>query len=502
MEGFTSALSGELMKIKEEIETYARGHGLDFHDIIYEVCDFDTISVLAAQGGFPTRYPHWRFGMEYDQLSKGRTYGLQRIYEMVINTNPVYAYLLRANHLVDQKIVMAHVCGHADFFKNNVWFAGTNRKMMDVMANHGTKIRRYMDRHGVEKVEGLIDKALSLENLLDMNELFHLQEKSKETKDAEKKEAEESNENSFSGMGKALKTFLKSKDRQQSKKTPEKKDEHPEKVLLTNTKLPTRDVMRFLATQAPIEEWEADIVGILCDEAYYFLPQRVSKIMNEGWASYWHSTIMTTQVLRSHEIVDYADHHSGVVATSKNSINPYKIGLEIYRDIESRWNTGRFGKDYNECPSMKDKENWDKKMGLGRSQIFEVRKIYNDVNFIDEFLTPELCVEQKLFTTKFNPRTGRMEIDSRDFAAIKQKLLSQLTNFGSPIIEVTDANYNNRGELLMTHVHSGVDLDVNYAADTMKNIYSIWKRPVTTVTHYDDREVLLTFDGHEFKAVK
>jgi stage V sporulation protein R len=97
------------------------------------------INILAAQGGFPSRYPHWRFGMDYDQLSKGYTYGLQKIYEMVINTDPCYAYLLQANNWVDQKIVMAHVYGHNDFFKNNAWFSNTNRKMMDVMANHGRR---------------------------------------------------------------------------------------------------------------------------------------------------------------------------------------------------------------------------------------------------------------------------------------------------------------------------------------------------------------------------
>ena len=102
---------------------------LDFYPVQFEVCDYDTINILAAQGGFPSRYPHWRFGMDYDQMSKGYRYGLQKIYEMVINTNPCYAYLLRANNLVDQKTVMAHVFGrHADFFKNNYWFSGTNRK--------------------------------------------------------------------------------------------------------------------------------------------------------------------------------------------------------------------------------------------------------------------------------------------------------------------------------------------------------------------------------------
>ncbi len=160
----TKPISGELLALKNQIEKYAIDYGLDFFPQIFEVCDYDTINILAAQGGFPSRYPHWKFGMDYDQLSKGYTYGLQKIYEMVINTNPCYAYLLQVNNWVDQKIVMAHVYGHNDFFKNNAWFSNTNRKMMDVMANHGTKIRRYMERYGTDAVETFIDKVLSLEN--------------------------------------------------------------------------------------------------------------------------------------------------------------------------------------------------------------------------------------------------------------------------------------------------------------------------------------------------
>ena len=105
----TEPIKDELLKLKQEIEKFAIDYGLDFHPVIFEVCNYDTINILAAQGGFPSRYPHWRFGMDYDQLSKGYRYGVQKIYEMVINTNPCYAYLLRANNLVDQKTVMAHV---------------------------------------------------------------------------------------------------------------------------------------------------------------------------------------------------------------------------------------------------------------------------------------------------------------------------------------------------------------------------------------------------------
>jgi stage V sporulation protein R len=494
----TKPLEGELLRIRDEIHGYALEFGLDFHEVRFEVCDYDTINILAAQGGFPSRYPHWRFGMDYDQLSKGYAYGLQKIYEMVINTNPCYAYLLNANHLVDQKIVMAHVYGHADFFKNNAWFANTDRNMMAVMANHGTKIRRYMEKYGQNRVEEFIDRVNSIENLIDVGTLFETPE-SRRQSDERMKVASEEIANQTDDRSNALKSFMRAKDRNQ----PGPVAPVEEAVNLRDKKVVSpRDVMYYILDNAPLEEWESDILGILRDEAYYFLPQRLTKIMNEGWASYWHSHIMTTRALKASEIIDYADHHAGVMAMSKQNINPYKIGIELYRDIEYRWNTGRFGKEYNECEDMAVKHSWNKNLGLGRQKIFDVRKTHNDVSFIDEFFTPEFCERQQLFTYKFNPRTGRNEIETRDFMDIKNKLLTQLSNFGSPVIEVESGNFQNRGELLLRHVHQGVDLDFGYASDTLRNLFALWKRPVNITSRQEDQNITLSFDGKEFKQVK
>ena len=495
-------ITGELLALKNEIEGYAIDYGLDFFPQVFEVCDYDTINILAAQGGFPSRYPHWKFGMDYDQLSKGYAYGLQKIYEMVINTDPCYAYLLQANNWVDQKIVMAHVYGHNDFLKNNAWFSHTNRKMMDVMANHGTKIRRYMERYGYDTVETFIDKVLSLENLLDINELFETSALKRRRQEMDKQEKVESEDDGYliDDRSAALKSFMRTKARS-SKKEEKKEDEEQNAIFAERAATRTRDVLGYLIQYAPIEEWQADIIGILREEAYYFLPQRLTKIMNEGWASYWHSTIMTKKALDASEIVEFADKHAGVMQMSRQNINPYKVGIELMRDIEYRWDRGMFGKEYNECTDMKQKLHWDKKLGLGKEKIFEVRKSHNDISFIDEFLTPEFCERQQLFTYKYNPRSGRYEIDSKDFEAIKQKLLSQLTNFGQPIIEVEDGNFMNRKELLLYHVHYGVDLDVNFANETLRNLYSIWRRPVNLKTRYEDKEVIFHFDGKEFKPL-
>mgnify|MGYP000327212138 CR=1 FL=1 len=146
-----------LADLQQEIEGWARDYGLKFWDTIFEILDYDELSQVAAYGGFPTRYPHWRFGMQYDELMKGYSYGLQKIYEMVINTVPAHAFLLEGNMLVDHKTVMAHVYGHVDFFKNNFFFSRTNPRMLDEMANHASRVRRLVDQLGIEEVENFLD---------------------------------------------------------------------------------------------------------------------------------------------------------------------------------------------------------------------------------------------------------------------------------------------------------------------------------------------------------
>ena len=481
-------LPPHLRDIQKEIEGYARAFGLDFYETIFEVLGYDEINMVAAYGGFPNRYPHWRFGMEYEQLSKGYEYGLSKIYEMVINNNPSYAYLLESNMDVDQKLVMAHVYGHVDFFKNNFSFQHTNRKMMDVMANHATRVRRIIDRVGIELVETFIDRCLSLENLINQH-APHFPARPRD-EDADKP----IEVRGFKTDREYMSQFINPKEflDQQRKKL---EDERAQKKKFPER--PERDVLFFLLENAPLERWEADVLSVIREEAYYFAPQGQTKIMNEGWASYWHSTIMTTRALKDSEIIDYADHHSGTMGTRPGAINPYKLGIELWRHVEERWNKGRFGKEYDECDDLRARRAWDRKLGLGRGKIFEVRKHYNDITFIDEFLTADFAAEQKLFVYGFNEKANRWEILDREFQKVKKKLLQQLTNFGQPIIEVIDGNFENRGELLLAHRHDGVDLRIDYAKDTLVNLQAMWRRPVGIVTRIDGKGVLMRFDGRD-----
>lgn len=484
-------LPADLAHWRDIIKKEAANYGLDFYETIFEVLDWKQMSEVASYGGFPNRYPHWRFGMEYEQLSKSYSYGLSKIYEMVINNDPCYAYLLHSNHMVDQKLVMAHVYGHCDFFKNNYYFLPTAKNMMDQMANHKVRVSRYIDKLGYEKVESFIDVCLSIDNLIDFQKPFQ-----KEKRQVEEEEEEEEDVHRIRVDKEYLEEYINPDafldlQKERMKQEKKKKKKTPQE--------PTLDVMGFLRDHAPLTRWEYDVLHMIRTEAYYFAPQAQTKVMNEGWASYWHSKIMTSKILDDSEIIDFADHHSGTVSMTPGRLNPYKVGIELYRDIEERWNRGQFGKDYEECDDMVVKKKWDKKLGLGRDKIFEVRKVHNDVTFIDHFLTPEFCIRHKLFTFDYNNQSQYYEIVSREFAKVKQKLLFGLTNFGQPYIEVVDANYGNRGELYLRHRHEGIDLRLDYAREVLQNIHKIWKRPVVIETIVGNHFKIFAFDGKDHK---
>ena len=480
----------------KKIEGHARSYGLDFFPVVFEMVDFNQMNEVASFGGFPVRYPHWRFGMQYQYMEKSYSYGLHKIYEMVINNNPCYAYLLDNNKMVDQKMVVAHVYAHCDFFKNNAYFRVTNRKMMDEMANHGMRIRKYAGRYGEAAVENFLDTCFSIENLIDPDSAF--------TTPVSNGGTETASEEPREGRGVPK---LKSKNYMDPYINPpeylkRKRQEMEEKQKQRDEKFPPQpenDVLMFLLQHAPIPNWQRDILSIVREESYYFAPQAQTKIMNEGWATYWHTKILTEKCLEDSELVDYADHQSGTLGVQPGVINPYKLGYELFKDIEFRWNAGRFGKEYDECDDLEARRNWQRDTGEGLEKIFQVRSIYNDMNFIDDFLTEEFCRDQKLFSYRLNDKTGMYEIDDRSVTKIKEKLLFSLTNLGHPSITVVDANYENRGELYLKHRHDGVDLRVDYAKSTLERLFSVWSRPVHLQTLLGDSISLFTYDGSSHK---
>lgn len=496
---YQTNLPPNLRILKDEIEGYAREYGLDFYETIFEVVDADDLNEIAAYGGFPTRYPHWSFGMQFEELKRGYDYGLSKIYEMVINNDPCYAYLMRCNHTVDQKLVMAHVYGHCDFFKNNAFFAHTNRKMMDEIANHGARIRNYAERFGEDEVEAFLDRCMSVDDLIDIHSVAikrrddHSRYEFSEPKFEDTEHAHRFKSKDY------MEDYINPPDKLRHEEEAErlKREQRPNRSF---PERPEKDVLLFLIEHAPLKNWQRDILSIIRDEAYYFYPQAQTKILNEGWASFWHSTIMTQKALAPEELIDYADHHSGTMATSGKRLNPYKVGIELLRDVEERWNRGQFGPEYDECDDLNTRRNWNKDVGLGRQKIFEIRRNHNDITFIDTYLTPDFCARHKMFAFNYHNQQGQYLIESREFQKIKQRLLFSLTNFGKPFIYVINGNHKNRGELLLKHEHHGIDLKVNHAQDVLVNLQRMWSRPVHIETIIDEKPMILSFDGTDHTA--
>jgi stage V sporulation protein R len=260
---------------------------------------------------------------------------------------------------------------------------------------------------------------------------------------------------------------------------------------------PEKDVLLFLLHHAPLEAWQRDVLDIIREEAYYFAPQGQTKIMNEGCACWAHTRLMTKKILRDEDVVDYAEHHSGTVAAHPGRINPYRLGLALLNDIEKRWNKGQFGKEWEECDDWNKRKAWDTGAMLGKEKVFEVWRNFNDITFIDEFLTPDFVAEHMLFGYEWNDDIEMYEVATRDFAAIKRKLLFGLTNHGRPFIYVTDGNYDNRGELYLTHRHEGIDLKGDEARDTLRNLFMLWRRPVHIETIVDEQKTILSFNGSD-----
>ena len=488
-------LPPELEEHRIKIEDLARKHGLDFFDTIFQMCTYEEINFLAAYGGFPTRYPHWRFGMEYTQTGKSYEYGLSKIYEMVINTDPSYAYLLDNNLLVDQKLVMAHVFGHVDFFKNNLWFAPTNRKMLDQMANHATKVRKIMDRHGQAEVEAWIDVCLSVDNLIDPYSPHIKRQADPKTEDQiEAEEMKDGRVRLPNERGEYMEDFINPPEFLDEQ---EKEHKASVKKLRDFPESPVRDVMGFLVNHARLPKWKQQILAIIHAEAMYFAPQGQTKVMNEGWASLWHTRLMTEHILEPDEAITYADHNSGTMAMRPGQFNPYALGIKLWRHIEERWNKGQFGKDWDECKDPEERLRWDTGAMKGKEKIFQVRQTHNDITFIDEFLTPEFCREFGFFTTRYDSQSRKWIMDSEEYLDVKDQLLGMLSSRGTPLVYVNDANAYNRGELMLEHSHDGRDIKLDWAVPTLKNLVAIWGRPVHIRTIVDGEETQLTHDGSE-----
>ena len=466
-------------------------HGLDPYPLVIEEYQADEIAELGAYGGFPVRYPHFSFGQQYERLYHQYHSGMGKIYEMVVNTNPTYMYLQKNNPVVDNLTVVAHALAHSDFFKNNICFNHTNRNMMNVMANHGQKIRSYMDAFGQKKVLNFLDACLSIDDLIDPALVWKsskLKKPSRRDFDDRKQTEEIHRIEANDYMDRFVNTpkYIRKQKRDQQAQEVRKDYFFPEK--------PERDIMLFILTHIRLKPWQQNILSMVRDEAIYYRPQAITKVMNEGWASYWDSYIMTKCGYAGDEgIVDYAKHHAGVLGGKYNLDNPYKLGNCMLNDIKTRWDKGQFGREWSQCDDEYIRRGWDKKLNLGTEKIFEVREHYNDVTFLNEFFTREFCEKYEFFEYELDPGSNKYVVVSKDYEKIKEKLIRKYTNGGRPIIYLENVRHNDN-EIMLQHEYDGRSLDKKYVKGVLKMLYKITRRVINITTMYTEPQLYYTTD--------
>lgn len=272
---------------------------------------------------------------------------------------------------------------------------------------------------------------------------------------------------------------------------------------------PDRDVLLYLINHSPkpLNEWEKDILSVIRDQSRYFMPQRRTKIMNEGWAAYWHIQVM--EKLFRDGLLTEGDHgyfnyyNARVLAANPNTLNPYLLGLKIYEDIEDRWNKGRFGKEWEECHDPERKKNWDLRLGQGRAKILDVRRSYSDRFFIEQFLTEELVNQLNLYLYEGRPEADEVKyvVTERDWRKVRDLLVKYLSTYEIPLILVEDGDYRRKRELYLKHAYDGIELDPEYREKTMQHVYYLWDRPVHLETIVDGEKVVFTYDGYRHTRI-
>jgi stage V sporulation protein R len=451
------------------IRSIAADLGLDCLPQEFDVIPDQKMLEMMAYG-LPVNFSHWSFGRNYEIERTRYEHGYGVPYEIVFNSDPARAYLMETNPFPIQVLVIAHVYGHNDFMKNSRHFLQSRRDMISSASEAAARFRRYEEDYGIEAVESLIDAGMAIQWNIDPDEGTH-------------PETEEQTRERLYGWAKTTPAGGSFDDLIPGR--PEVTTVRKRELRMRTPPEPTVELLGYIINHSPrpLAEWEKDVLGVIKAQAQYFMPYRRTKIMNEGWATYWHERIMKR--LFAEKFLDAEDHgyynlyNARVKAHHPRSINPYLVGSAVFADIEDRWNKGRFGPDWDEADA-RHRRDWDTHLGQGRSRIFDVRRTYMDWFFIDEFLTREIAENLGLYLFVENDRDSHYEtvVEETDWAKVKRVLVQSMMNWGIPRILLTDGNYQGSLQLYLSHAYEGFPLDEEYCRRTLERIYSLWGRPV------------------------
>ena len=426
-------MSDWTMKILEEWDdnvcSLAKDFGLDWFPINYEICDYFEMIGHMSYHGMPSHYNHWSYGKSFERTHQMYNLGMEGLpYELIINSNPSIAYLMRENPLYLQILIMAHCVGHSDFFKNNRTFEDTSpESVVSSMRSARKRIKGYVENPniGLEKVELFIDTLHSIRFQTERNNLKRESRKEKKKK------------------------YIDFANRNNNKKY---KSVDVNKSLLD----PDSDLLAFLIEYGShFEDWELDIINIVKNESQYFIPQMKTKIMNEGWASFWHYKMMNNLDLPQQYHIPFLKSHNQVIRPFTGRLNPYHLGFHIFQKIE-------------------------REMGL--EECFFAREIHNDESAIGCYLDLDDFRELNLFS--YSKKRDRVTIDevsdTESWKIVRDDMIAGIGVNSMPIIQVKDLDKN--GTLTLSHIHDGRDLNLEYAEEVVTKIKELWPNDVKFFT--------------------
>ena len=477
-----------LERYHKEIKRVAELYRLDTYPNQIEVITSEQMMDAYSSIGMPINYNHWSFGKKFIQTEQNYKHGQMGLaYEIVINSNPCIAYLMEENTITMQALVIAHACyGHNSFFKGNYLFQTWTdaSSIIDYLLFAKNYIAECEERYGVHEVEQLLDSCHALMNF----GVDRYKRPEKISINEEKARQEEREAYLQSQVNDLWRTVPKSKVLEE-----EAKQRFPSE--------PQENILYFIEKHAPLlESWQREIVRIVRKISQYFYPQKQTQVMNEGWATFWHYTILNhlydEGLVTERFILEFLHSHTSVVAQPAynspyfSGINPYALGFAMFRDIRR----------ICEEPTDEDREWFPELAGTDwLDAVHFAMHNFKDESFISQYLSPKLIRDFKLFAITDDDRKNYIEVsaihDESGYKAIREKLAAQynLSNL-EPNIQVFNVDVRGDRSMTLQYVpHDRIPLDESYE-EVLKHLYRLWGFSVVLEEVKDTgrREILAT----------
>jgi spore cortex formation protein SpoVR/YcgB (stage V sporulation) len=458
-----------LEKYDAEIARIASSFGLDTYPNQIEIISSEQMMDAYASCGLPVYYYHWSFGKQFLSIEKHYKRGQMGLaYELVINSNPCIAYLMEENTMMMQALVIAHACyGHNSFFKNNYLFKTWTAAdaIVDYLVFAKNYIAECEERYGVEAVEEVLDSCHAL-----MNYGVDRYRKPPPLSLREEKLRQ-----------KERVAYLQSQLNELWRRTVPEKPAKSEEKYERFPREPEENLLYFIEKNAPLlEPWQREIVRIVRKIAQYLYPQRHTKVMNEGWATFWHYTIMhrlyEEGLVTDGFMLEFLESHTNVIVQPPfdhdfyTGINPYALGFAIFRDL----------KRICENPTEEDRRWFPEIAGSPWLETLDfAMRNFKDDSFIAQYLSPQVIRQFRLFSVLDDESQGELEIsaihDEAGYLAIRQALSEQY-NLGSlePDIQVWSVDTRGDRSLTLRHFEHQRRPLAESTEEVLKHVHRLW----------------------------